>query len=472
MATISGVSNLDVGSIVSQLMQVERQPMQSIEKTLSGIQTQLSSWGKVQSALSTLQDAARALGQKDTWTAATASSGDTDIVQVTAASGALAGSWSIEVLALAGRQTVAGAALASADAVVGGGTLRIQLGTLDAGTAAFTADPERPEMDIGIADGATLAEVRDAINAAGAGVTASLVADGNGQRLMLRSSETGAAQAFSISATNAGSDPASTLDSLSYDPATDSGGMQRTQAAADATVKINGLMVTAAGNRLEGVIGDVTLDLRRTSPGPVEIDVRSDTRALRAKIDTFVKAYNDLNRLIADQTRYDPATKSAGPMQGNQMVVRVQQQMREMLRTTVGSGDLDSLNAIGVALQRDGSLAVDESGMTAALALPEQLRAFFAGTGSGTGQEGFADLLVQRTKALLDPEGLLANATDSLKTRQRSVEQQQERFENRLNEIQKRLMRQYTALDTSLSRINGSFAGIEGLLNNLNNQRG
>ena len=91
-------------------------------------------------------------------------------------------------------------------------------------------------------------------------------------------------------------------------------------------------------------------------------------------------------------------------------------------------------------------------------------------TGSDTGQEGFADLLVQRTKALLDPEGLLANATDSLKTRQRSVEQQQERFENRLNEIQKRLMRQYTALDTNLSRINGSFAGVEGLLNNLNNQ--
>lgn len=469
MATISGVSNLDVGSIVSQLMQIERQPMQTIQMNLSGIQTQLSAWGKMQSALSTLQDAARALERNDTWKASTATSSDANAVQATSAGGAISGSYSIEVLALASRQTVASTAFAAADAVVGGGTLRIQLGTLDSGS--FTADPERAQTEITIGDGATLAQVRDAINAAGAGVTASLVADGSGQRLMLRSAETGAAQAFSITGTNAGSDPASTLNSLSYDPASDIG-MQRTQVAGDAAVKVNGLEVSASGNRLQGVIENVTLELKRAGPDPVEISVDTDGKALRGAIDTFVKAYNGLNQLIADQTRYDPDTKTAGALQGNQNAVRVQQQMREMLRTAVGNGDLNSLNAIGVELQRDGSLAVKESKMTAALARPEDLRVFFAGTGSDPGQEGFAGLMTQRTRALLDPEGMLAIATDSLKIRQRNTEQQQERFENRLNEIQKRLMRQYTALDTNLTRITGSFAGVEGLLNSLNNQRG
>lgn len=466
MATISGTSNLDVAGIVSQLMQIERRPMQSIERTLSGIQTQLSAWGKMQSALSTFQDAARALARNETWKAASATSSDESYVQAAARSGAITGSYSIEVLSAASRQTLATAAYESADAVLGGGTLRIQLGTANAEGTGFTPDAERPEKSITIPADATLAQVRDAINAADAGITASLVADGTGQRLMLRSAATGAAQAFSV-AVDGGSPE---LSALAYDPATDSG-MQRTQTATDASVKVNGLTVAAAGNHLEGVIENVTLDLKRATTAPVEIGVESDSKALRESIDAFVKAYNELNKLIADQTRYDPATKTAGPLQGNQTAVRVQQQMREILRTTIGDGSFNSLNAIGLELQRDGSLAVKESKMTAALASPDQLQAFFAAAGATPEEGGLAHRLVQRIGELLDPEGTVPGATESLKARQRSAEQQQERLEARLTEIQKRLLRQYTALDANLSRITSSFAGVEGLLRNMNNQQ-
>jgi len=468
MATISGTSNLDVAGIVSQLMQIERRPMQSIEKTLSGIQTQLSAWGKMQSALSTLQDATRKLGRNETWKAASATSSDESFVKATAGSGAITGSYSLEVLALASRQTLASGPYAAADTVVGGGTLSIQLGTLGAGGTTFTADPERAQVDITIADGATLAQVRDAINAADAGVTASLVADGIGQRLMLRSADTGAAQAFSLVGADAGTDPSSQLSALSFDPVSGSG-MQRTQTASDASVKVNGLTVAAAGNRLGGVIENVTVEVRRVTTAPIDIGVTSDAIALRESLDGFVKAYNELNKLIADQTRYDPATKSAGPLQGNQSAVRVQQRMREMLRTTIGDGPSNSLNAIGLELQRDGSLSVNESKMTKALALPDKLQAFFAAVGETPEQGGFSGRLSASIGSLLDPEGTLPAVTDSLKARQRSAEQQQERLEARLAETQKRLMRQYTALDANLSRINGSFAGVEGLLKNMNN---
>jgi len=470
MATISGTSNLDVSGIVSQLMQIERRPMQSIERTLSGIQTQLSAWGKVQSALSTLQDAARKLGRNDTWKAASATSSDDSYVRAIAGSGAIAGSYSIEVLSLASRQTLASVPYAAADTQIGGGTLRIQFGTLAPDGSSFAPDAERAEVSIEIADGATLDQVRDAINAAGAGVTASLVADGSGQRLMLRSAEAGASQAFAVVGDDADGDPASGLSALSHDPAAGSG-MQRTQTANDASVKVNGLTVTASGNRLDGVIEHVTLELRRETTAPVEIGVTSDAKALRESIDAFVKAYNDLNRLIADQTRYDPTTKSAGPLQGNQGAVRVQQQMRELLRTTIGDGSTNSLNAIGMELQRDGSLSVNESKMTKALAAPDKLQAFFAAVSDTPDQEGFAHRIVKRVGSLLDAEGTLPAVTDSLKARQRSAEQQQERLEARLADIQKRLMRQYTALDANLSRISGSFAGVEGLLRNMNNSQ-
>ncbi len=464
MATISGTSNLDVAGIVSQLMQIERRPMQALDLTLSGIQTKLSAWGKLQSALSTFQDAARALTRLDTWRAATATSTDESFVGAAARSGAITGSYSIEVLALASRQTLASNAFTSSDAVIGGGTLRIQLGSI--ADTTFSADPERAEVSIQIPEGATLADVRNAINSASAGVTASLVADGTGQRLMIRSAESGANQAFTI-AVDGGGD----LASLAYDPASQNASMQRTQAAQDASVNVNGLTVAASGNRLEGVIENVTLELKRQTTAPVEIGVASDAKALRESLDAFVKAYNELNTLIADQTRYDATTKTAGPLQGNQMAVRVQQQMRELLRTTIGADSMNSLNAIGVELQRDGSLAIKDSKITAALASPDRLQAFFAAIGETPEQEGLAHRLVKRVSEFLDPEGTVSAATESLNANKRRTEQQQERLEARLAEIQKRLMRQYTALDANLSRITGSFAGVEGLLNNLNNSQ-
>ncbi|MCO5099827.1 MAG: flagellar filament capping protein FliD [Burkholderiaceae bacterium] len=457
MTTISSTSNLDVAGIVSQLMQIERQPMQAIETRLGGIQTQISAWGKMQSALSTFQDAARKLARSETWKAASATSSDESYVKATAGSGAIAGSYSIEVLALASRQTLATTRTwESADAVVGGGTLRVGVGPL--GDGSFSQ-----ETTVAIPQNATLAQVRDAINAADAGITASLVADGTAQHLMLRSAKTGAAQAFSVGVEGASGD----LSALAYDLAAGSG-MQRTQSASDASVTVNGLTVAATGNRLEGVIENVTLELKRQTAGPIEIGVDSDATALREPIDAFVKAYNDLNKLIADQTRYDPATKTAGPLQGNQTAVRVQQQVRDLLRTTIGEESPNSLNAIGVELQRDGSLAIKESKMGAALASPDKLQSFFGALGDTPEEKGLAHRLVERLGQLLDPEGTVAGATDSLKARQRSAEQQQERLEARLAEIQKRLMRQYTALDANLSRITGSFAGVEGLLNNMN----
>src|SRR5690606_28989999 len=152
----------------------------------------ISAWGKVQSALSALQDAARALARNDTWSAAKAASGDEDVLVATAGTGAIPGGYSIEVAQQARPQTLASDASADATSVVGSGTLRIQMGALDAAGTTFTLDAARPEVAIAIAADATLSDVRNAINAAGAGITASLVSDGTGQRLMLRSTESGA----------------------------------------------------------------------------------------------------------------------------------------------------------------------------------------------------------------------------------------------------------------------------------------
>ena len=470
MAAISATSNLDVNGIVSQLMQIERQPLQGIQRTISGIQTRLSAFGKLQSGLAAFQDAARALTGADTWSAAKASSSDETAMTATAGAGAIPGGYSIEVSQLAQRQTIATAAFPDASAVLGGGTLRIQLGSLDASGGTFRADADRPEASITIDAGATLSDVRNAINAAGAGVTASLVADGSGQRLMLRSAETGAEQAFRIAVDGAGAG----LGALAFDPATGSGGggdTTLTQSARDAIVTVNGLQVSAKGNRLEGVVENVTIELRRETTAPVEVTVSSDTASLRASVEAFVKAYNEVSRQIADQTRYDAATKTAGPLQGNQTALRVQQQLREIMRSSVDTGSADTLSALGIEFQRDGALAINAKRFDKALASPETLRTFFAATGPTPEEGGLARRLVSRLGDFLSVDGALPGATAALQSRQRSAEQQQQRVELRLTDIEKRLVRQYTALDANLSRINGSFAGLQGIIDSQNNGR-
>ena len=149
--------SLDVNSIVSQLMNVERAPLAKLQKEQAGINTKLSAWGTVKSALSELQTAAEKLIKQDTWNATTASSSNEDQVQATGGNskGGATGNHSLVVKQLAQSQTVATRSFANADAVVGGGTLRIQMGTVNEDGTSFTADGERKALEITVPENAT-----------------------------------------------------------------------------------------------------------------------------------------------------------------------------------------------------------------------------------------------------------------------------------------------------------------------------
>ena len=139
----------------------------------------------------------------------------------------------------------------------------------------------------------------------------------------------------------------------------------------------------------------------------------------------------------------------------------------EQMRSTVDGDASSSLSAAGFDIAKDGTLSVKAEKMTALLSDPAKLRQLFAGTTPVTGQptNGVARLLDARLTSYLDPQGAITSATDSLHSREDSIEKQQERFETRLSAIEARLTRQYSALDVNLSRITSSFSAIQGLLN-------
>lgn len=456
---------LDVNGIVQSLMQVERRPLQAMQQQLNGLQTRISAFGRIQSQLSDLQAAARTLVRSDTWTAGKANVGDPTALTATAGAGAQPGNYAIVVQSLAQRQAIASATPYSAPtAVVGGGTLSIQMGrsVTDPLTSAttFTPDAARPPVSVTVPDGATLLQVRDAINGAGAGVTASIVSDASGSRLLVRSRDSGEANGFSIGATpSAGS----SLGNIAFDPQGSGGPMRRTQPPSDARFTVDGLEVRSTTNKVENVVPGVTLELRKAGPAAVDVAVSSDAESTRKSVDEFVKAYNALNTTLRDLTRFDPASRSAGTLQGNRIAVLVQERLRGVLREVVPGGDLQRLSDAGIEVRGDGSLAVQTTRFEQAAANPERLARLFSVNDTTGNVQGLARRLDSLINGLLGVDGAVPGATETLRTQQRQLERRQDDFERRLESIQARLVRQYSALDANLAQLNGALGRIQQL---------
>ena len=469
--------SIDVNGIVSQLMAIEREPLAKIKQEQTGINTKLSSWGKLKSALSELQTATDKLTRLSTWQNTTAkSSNDTNVV-ATGGSGGAQGTHSLVVQQLAQSQAVATRAFGSPDELIGGGILSIQLGSVnDAGTT-FTPDGQRQAIELTIPSGATVKDVRDIINRSKAGISASLVNDGSGTRLMISASETGAKNAFQITATPRGD---SRLDNfnISATAAQGSNGSQRTQIARDARMEINGLTATSASNKVTDLIEGVTLDLKKVDTAPISIQVEGNKEALKEDVDKFIEAYNKVNSLIAEETKYDPGSKTAGTLQGNGTVIRIQSQLRSLVRAQPGEDDDTSLSTAGFELGRDGSLSIKKDKLDNLLNDPARLRKLLAGdptaaagaaaagaaatTAANAG--GLAKRLGDRLKEILDPKGSINGATEALNRSLKAQTDRQDRLNEQLARREEQLRKQYAALDANLTKISNSFSSIAALL--------
>lgn len=265
---------------------------------------------------------------------------------------------------------------------------------------------------------------------------------------MIRSTDTGAENAFQLSASG---DPG--LTDLAFNPAAPGAtSMSMTQVSQDAALTINGLEISSASNKLDGVVENMVFDLKRSGETSVEVDVTGDAASMRAEIEKFVSAWNDLNKTIADQTKYDAGSKVAGVLQGNGTVVSVQRQLRNLLTQSVDGATLSRLSEAGIELQRDGSLSIKGSKLDAALANPANVQTLFSASGTG-GAEGIARRLDTLLGSLLGVDGAVTGATETLRSRQQGVTRQQEALEVRMTLIEARLRRQYVALDAQLAQM-------------------
>ena len=462
MATISSAgigSGLDVNAIVTQLVAIERQPITALQTKATKLQTQISEFGKQKSTLATLRDAASKLTSSDFWGQTTGASSNASAVSVTTTTGAVAGNYAVEVTALAASQSVATGVFAASTTPPGAGTLHIELGTWGAGQTSFTPKTGATAVDITIEATDTLAQVRDKINSANAGVTALVLTDASGSRLMMRSTTTGAENAFRTSVVDGDGNNADAtgLSALAYDPSSAAAVMTRTQTAANAAATLNGLPISSASNTLTNLVDGVTLKLGGVTSGPVDVSVVQDNETLKKQLQAFADAYNAVQTLITTQTKYDAASKTGGPLQGDGAAVGLQRQLRNLAGASSGaSATFARLADVGLGTDATGQMVVTATKLDNALANPTEIKKLFANT----------DLLVPTNNGLgrqirvladsfLSIDGSLSSRAEGLRLRLDSNKDRQDKLTDRVAQIEKRLRAQYTALDTQMATLNG-----------------
>lgn len=457
-------SGLDVKSIVSQLMAIEQQRMTQLQTKASDITVQLSAFGEVQSKLSAFQSAAATLASPLSWRQSTATPSDTTAMTTTTTGSPANGVYAVAVSQLAQAQSVASTAYAKNTTVVGSGTLHIDLGSWPPATTpptdpplAFTPKTDSagavvPGIDIAIKANSTLADVRDQINTAKAGISASIVQDASGARLVISSSTTGAASGFKITAPT---DTDGGLANLVYDPSTAASPMQQTQEARNALATINGLAVSSATNTFASVIDGVSFTALKTTTTPTSLTVASNTAALQANVQAFVTAYNDVASTLATDTAYDADTKTAGVLQGNGTAVTLRNQFRNLIQQPGGSSStFKRLSDLGLSLQKDGTLSIDNTKLTNALSQPAEMAlAFVSDSAAPAAQLGLGNRFKAFSDAMIGTDGVITGQSSGLQSRLNSNKNDQADEQTREDAMQARLTAQYSALDTQMASL-------------------
>jgi flagellar hook-associated protein 2 len=433
-------SGLDLETLVANLLRAERQPREAqITRSRRLAQTRLSAFGTLKSAVSGLSTAVNAL--KDFRLGLTAASSDPSRVGVRAGDGASAGQFVVGVSRLATAQSLASATFADPDATLGSGQLTLSVGG--------------ESVVLGL-DGtnSSLRGVRDAIEQAGLGVQAVVVKDGEQYRLLLTSGSTGLDGAMTLTA------------GAGLDTRLGSGAMTETVAAQDAAFSVNGLSLTSSSNTVDDVVPGVTLTLAGVTEeaSPVAVTVSTDRQDLRTRLESLVRAYNTLVDAMAAAGRADPEGVNSGPLVGDATLRAIQSRVGGVFsarQLNVPGGGPSSLLELGLSSDVSGRASLDASRLADQLesdpAAVEQLVSAFAAKFSAA-LDGFGAA-----------GGILDARRDNLSAELRRLDAQTEALDQRMEQVERRLRAQFSALDTLLAQFQNTSSYLTQQLESLSN---
>ena len=446
MATLSSPglgSGLDINGLVSKLMAVEQRPLLVLNQKEASFQAKISALGSLKGALSALQTASTSLipatgtTAADKYTTTRTSFSDTTLATATATNTAAAGSYTLSNVVLANAQQIRKTGLTvPAEA----GKLSITVGT-------------GSTVNVAIAASATLAQVRDAINASASEATASIINDGSNDVLVLTAKNTGASNTIKIN--GASDDGGTEFDQFDYTAPGDNNSWTQQKAAGDANVTINGILVTSKTNSITSAITGVTLNLTKDSAGPTTLTISKDTGAVASSLNAFIKAYNDAVGVMKSLGSYDAANKKASTLTGDSTLRGAQTVLRNALfAPSNGSNpNLQRLSDIGVSIQLDGTLKLDSSKLSAAITSD------FSSVATLVADVGTR--FKEATTGLISDTGTVSARIDGINSTIKDIGKRREAITLSLEKIESNYRRQFTALDVQVANLQSLSARLE-----------
>ncbi|WP_137009861.1 flagellar filament capping protein FliD [Aquitalea aquatilis] len=462
---------LDVQNIVSQLMTVEKQPLSSSQSKISSFNSKLSDIGQVGSALSGLQTSVSSLSSGAFLHTLKASSSDPTVATVHASGNGAAGNYLLDISELAKPrqlvfdQTAAGQSISSANSPldnvpdtltfeVAGSSTSVQL--RDAASSA-TASTSRDSSTTTATTptSVSLQNIADKINSANASVNASIVQYKGSYSLVIAAAESGSDHAFSITAGGSDSSVDETATNTLAGLVQSNTAIGESNDASDATLTVNGINVSSSSNTLDDVISGASVLLQKT--GQASIGMTQDNSSITSSLQAFVDAYNKVQTAIG--------SAAAGTLKGDAALTSIRSQLSAVLQTPVSGADpLSSyayLSQVGIAIQKDGTLALDQSSFSKALASKPAAVANLFGNSSNT---GFADRFNSTINNLLGPAGIIVTKQQDLSQNVSDETTHQTQLQTKVSSKQADYLHQYTSLNATLAKMQQSTSNLSGLL--------
>lgn len=480
MAGITGIgSGIKIDEIVTALVNAERAPKTNqLDRLEKQTTTRISAIGTLTGAMNSFKTALDALNKPALFESRTASTSNSSVLKATASSTAPAGSYSVQVQQLAASSKVA---LQS----VSGGTAA----TFNSGTLEISVGNTSISVDVTAANN-TLAGMRDAINEAGksSGISATIITDDSGSRLVLSSTKTGAGNDIKVVASEDGETTGSNLltsqafvpvedpdnEGAFLKPNSDSGAGGVITQAKSAKLTIDGLQLVRDSNKIEDALEGVTLDLVAvqsatdlTDGKTINLTVGVDKSSVKTNLQKFVDAYNALVSSAAQLTavvEVEGSKPVAGPLVGDSTVRSVLAGLRNEIVKMTGDSDagVRALADLGITTGKDGKLAIDDAKLTKALDENfEQVGAYL------TGNDGLMGRLSSFVSDYVASEGVLKQRDSALRGTLKDIDKQRESLDKRITSLQDRLYAQYNAMDSLVGQLSRTSESLSNMLANL-----
>ncbi|MFU0854560.1 flagellar filament capping protein FliD [Kluyvera cryocrescens] len=466
MASISSLgigSGLKLGDILDSLTAAEKATLTPITKQQSSYTSKLSAYGTMKSALEAFQTANTALGKADLFTATTTASSSTAF-SATTTGNAIAGKYTIKITQLAQAQTLTStstqkdskAAIATSDSV-----LTIQQG---GGKKPVT-------IDISSAN-SSLTGIRDAINNAKAGVSASVINVGNGEyRLSITSNDTGKDNGMTLSVSGD-----SALQSfMGYDGT--GGGMKESVTAQNAELTVNNVAIVNSSNTISDALEDITLNLNDVTTGNQTLTITQDNTKAQAAIKDWVTAYNALQDTFSSLTKYtavdpgsDAQNTSNGALIGDSTLRTIQTQLKSALSNTASASAFKTLAQIGITSDPStGQLKIDDTKLTAALKKDSaDVGQLIVGDGKKT---GITTNIGSNLTSWLSSTGIIQAAKDGVSKTLNKLTKDYNAASDIIDQKVARYKAQFTQLDVLMSSLNNTSSYLTQQFESTNNSK-